>query len=66
MSQPVTYARFVGPSIALCAALARALGAATGHMGVWVASGVAAGIAIALVGRGCIKSPHEEGPKTNS
>jgi hypothetical protein len=41
-----------------------ALGAATGHMGVWVAAGIAAYIAISLVG-GAWKRPNDQRRTTN-
>jgi hypothetical protein len=36
-----------------------AMGAATGHMGVWVAAGIAAYIAISLVGGAWSKRPND-------
>jgi hypothetical protein len=39
--------------------LGAALGAATGHMGVWVAAGIAAYIAISLVGGAWSKRPND-------
>ena len=41
-----------------------ALGAATGHMGVWVAAGIAAYIAISLVGVWS-KRPNDQRRTTN-
>ena len=42
-----------------------ALGAATGHMGVWVAAGIAAYIAISLVGGAWNKRPNDQRRSTN-
>jgi hypothetical protein len=36
-----------------------AIGAATGHMGVWVAAGIAAYIAISVVGGAWNKGPND-------
>jgi hypothetical protein len=37
-----------------------AIGAATGHMGVWVAAGIAAYIAISLAGGAWSKTPNDQ------
>jgi uncharacterized membrane protein YoaK (UPF0700 family) len=58
VQQEVHHARSLGLSVALGAAMGAALGAATGHMGVWVAAGIAAYIAISLVG-GAWKRPND-------
>jgi len=50
VNEELHHARSLGLSVALGAAMGAALGAATGHMGVWVAVGIAAYIAISLVG----------------
>ena len=50
MQEEVQHARTLGLAVALGAALGAAMGAALGHMGVWVAAGIAAYIAITLVG----------------
>jgi hypothetical protein len=53
--EEVHHARSLGLSVALGAAI----GAATGHMGLWVAAGIAAYIAISLVGGAWSKAPHD-------
>jgi uncharacterized membrane protein YoaK (UPF0700 family) len=53
------HARSLALSVALGAAMGAAIGAATGHMGVWVAAGIAAYIAILLVGGAWSKSNKE-------
>jgi uncharacterized membrane protein YoaK (UPF0700 family) len=50
VNEELHHARSLGLSVALGAAMGAALGAATGHMGVWVAVGIAAYIAISIVG----------------
>jgi uncharacterized membrane protein YoaK (UPF0700 family) len=50
VQQELHHARSLGLSVALGAAMGAALGAATGHIGVWVGIGIAAYIAISLVG----------------
>jgi hypothetical protein len=42
-----------------------AMGAATGHMGVWVAAGIAVYIAISVAGGVWRKRPNDERPTTN-
>jgi hypothetical protein len=42
-----------------------AIGAATGHIGVWVAVGIAAYIAISLVGGAWSKKPNNQRRTTN-
>jgi hypothetical protein len=42
-----------------------ALGAATGHIGVWVAAGIVAYIAISLVGGVWSKKPNDQRRTTN-
>jgi hypothetical protein len=37
-----------------------AIGAATGHMGIWVAAGIAAYIAISLVGGAWSQKPNDQ------
>lgn len=50
MQQELHHARSLGLSVALGAIMGAAVGAATGHRGVWGAAGIAAYIAISLVG----------------
>jgi uncharacterized membrane protein YoaK (UPF0700 family) len=50
VSEELHHARSLALSVALGAAMGAAIGAATGHMGIWVAAGIAAYIAISLVG----------------
>jgi uncharacterized membrane protein YoaK (UPF0700 family) len=52
-------------SLALGAAMGAALGAATGHIGIWVAAGIAAYIAISLVGGVWSKKPNDQRRTTN-
>jgi uncharacterized membrane protein YoaK (UPF0700 family) len=59
VQQEVHHARSLGLSVALGAAMGAALGAATGHMGVWVAAGIAAYIAISVVGGAWNKRPND-------
>jgi len=59
VQQEVHHARSLGLSVALGAAIGAALGVATGHMGVWVAAGIAAYIAISLVGGVWSKRPND-------
>ncbi len=42
-----------------------AIGAATGHIGVWVAAGIAAYIAISLAGGAWNKKPNDKRPAIN-
>jgi len=42
-----------------------ALGAATGHVGVWVAAGIAAYIAISLAGGAWSRRPNDQRRTTN-
>ncbi len=58
LQQELHHARSLGLSVALGAAMGAAIGAATGHIGVWVAAGIAAYIAISLVG-GAWKRPND-------
>jgi uncharacterized membrane protein YoaK (UPF0700 family) len=60
MQEELHHARTLGLSVALGAAMGAALGAATGHMGVWVAAGIAAYIAISLIGGVWRKGPDEK------
>ena len=55
MQQEDHHARSLGLSVALGAAI----GAAIGHMGVWAAAGIAAYIAILLVGGAWSKTPND-------
>jgi uncharacterized membrane protein YoaK (UPF0700 family) len=64
VSEELHHARSLGLSVALGAAMGAALGAATGHTGVWVAAGIAAYIAITLVGA-WNKTPNDQRRKTN-
>jgi uncharacterized membrane protein YoaK (UPF0700 family) len=50
VQQELHHARSLGLSVALGAAMGAALGAATGHIAIWVGIGIAAYIAITLVG----------------
>jgi hypothetical protein len=50
MHDDLHHARSLGLSVALGGAMGAAIGAATGHIGIWVAAGIAAYIAITLVG----------------
>jgi uncharacterized membrane protein YoaK (UPF0700 family) len=59
VQQEVHHARSLGLSAALGAAMGTALGAATGHLGIWVAAGIAAYIAISLVGGAWSKRPDD-------
>ena len=59
VQQELHHARSLGLSVALGAAMGAAIGAATGHMGVWVAAGIAAYIAISVVGRAWSKRPND-------
>jgi uncharacterized membrane protein YoaK (UPF0700 family) len=59
------HARSLGLSVALGAAMGAALGAATGHMGVWVGAGIAAYIAISLVGGAWKNKPNDQRRTTN-
>jgi uncharacterized membrane protein YoaK (UPF0700 family) len=60
MQEELHHARTLGLSVALGAAMGAALGAATGHMGVWVAAGIAAYIAISLIGGVWSKPPVDK------
>jgi hypothetical protein len=42
-----------------------ALGAVTGHIGIWVAAGIAAYIAISLVSGVCNRDPNDHRPTSN-
>jgi uncharacterized membrane protein YoaK (UPF0700 family) len=59
VQQEVHHARSLSLSVALGAAMGAAMGAATGHMGLWVAAGIAAYIAISLVGGAWSKRPND-------
>jgi hypothetical protein len=61
--QELHHARSLGRSLALGAVMDAALGAATGHMGVWGTTGIAAYIAISLVG-GAWKHDRNFGDKS--
>jgi uncharacterized membrane protein YoaK (UPF0700 family) len=50
VQEELHHARSLGLSVALGAAMGAALGAAVGHAGIWVAPGIAAYIAISLLG----------------
>jgi hypothetical protein len=50
VQQELRHARSLGLSVALGGAMGAAIGAATGHVGVWGTAGIAAYIAISLVG----------------
>lgn len=63
MPQELHNARSLGLSVALGAVMGAAIGAATGHMGVWGAAGIAAYIAISLVG-GAWKHDRNLGDKS--
>jgi uncharacterized membrane protein YoaK (UPF0700 family) len=65
VQEELHHARSLGLSVALGAAMGAALGAATGHMGVWVAAGIAAYIAISLVGGAWSNKPNDRRPTTN-
>jgi len=65
VSQELHHARSLGLSVALGAAMGAALGAATGHIGVWVAAGIAAYIAISLVGGAWTQRPNDRRPTTS-
>jgi uncharacterized membrane protein YoaK (UPF0700 family) len=58
VQEELHHARSLGLSVALGAAMGAAIGAATGHMGVWVVAGIAAYIAISLVGGAWNKGPN--------
>jgi uncharacterized membrane protein YoaK (UPF0700 family) len=60
VQEELHHARSLGLSVALGAAMGAAIGAATGHMGVWVAAGIAAYIAISLVGGAWRKKPNDQ------
>jgi len=66
VQEELHHARSLGLSVALGAAMGAALGAATGHMGVWVAAGIAAYIAISVVGGAWSNKPttDDERPTT--
>jgi len=51
VNEELDHARSLGVSVALGGALGATTTAATGHMGVWVAAGIAAYVAITLVAR---------------
>jgi hypothetical protein len=50
VQQELRHARSLGLSVALGGVMGAAIGAATGHVGVWGTAGIAAYIAISLVG----------------
>lgn len=66
MQQELHHARSLGLSVALGAVMGAAIGAATGHTGAWGTAGIAAYIAISLVGgawkreRNLEETSHEE------
>jgi len=59
VQQELHHARSLGLSVALGAAMGAAIGAATGHIGLWVAAGIAAYIAISIVGGAWTRDRHE-------
>jgi len=61
--QEIHHARLLGLSVALGAVMGAAIGAATGHMGFWGTAGIAAYIAISLVG-GAWKHDRNLGDKS--
>ena len=63
MQQEVRHARSLGLSVALGGVMGAAIGAATGHAGVWGTAGIAAYIAISLVG-GAWKHDRNLGDKS--
>jgi len=65
VSEELHHARSLGLSVALGAALGAAMGAATGHMGLWVAAGIAAYIAISVVGGAWNKKSNDRRRTTN-
>jgi uncharacterized membrane protein YoaK (UPF0700 family) len=65
VQEELHHARSLGLSVALGAAMGAAIGAATGHMGVWVAAGIAAYIAISLVGGAWSEKPNDQRRTTN-
>jgi len=65
VQQELHHARSLGLSVALGAAMGAALGAATGHVGVWVVAGIAAYIAISIVGGVWSKRPNDQRRTTN-
>jgi uncharacterized membrane protein YoaK (UPF0700 family) len=65
VQEELHHARSLGLSVALGAAMGAALGAVTGHTGIWVAAGIAAYIAISLVGGAWINKPNDQRRTTN-
>ena len=65
MQEELHHARSLGLSVALGGALGAAIGAATGHIDVWVAAGIAAYIAISLVGGAWTNKPNDQRRTTN-
>jgi uncharacterized membrane protein YoaK (UPF0700 family) len=59
VQEELHHARSLALSVALGAAMGAAIGAATGHIGIWVAAGIAAYIAISLVGGSWNKRPND-------
>ena len=66
MQEELHHARSLGLSVALGASMGAALGAAVGHVGIWVAAGIAAYIAISLVGGALNKRPNDQRRTTNN
>ena len=65
MQEEVHHARSLGLSVALGAAMGAAIGAATGHIGIWIAAGIAAYIAISMVGGAWNTKPNDQQRTTN-
>jgi hypothetical protein len=65
MQEELHHARSLGLSVALGGAMGAAIGAGTGHTGIWVAVGIAAYIAISLVGGAWSKRPNDHRRTTN-
>jgi len=66
VQEELHHARSLGLSVALGAAMGAALGAVTGHIGLWVAAGIAAYIAISLVGGAWNRRPNDQRRTTNN
>jgi uncharacterized membrane protein YoaK (UPF0700 family) len=59
VSEELHHARSLSLSVTLGAAMGAAIGAATGHIGLWVAAGIAAYVAISLVGGAWSKGTND-------
>jgi uncharacterized membrane protein YoaK (UPF0700 family) len=59
--EAIHHGRSLGLAVALGAAMGAAIGSATGHMGVWVAAGIGAYIAISLVAARWERKSQREG-----